>query len=322
MTWGYNTPESEGSPAVWGARAIWPNRNSKYPLDILPDRQSLLGSTEAKDGLIHLLNEGVLEAVQARMQAYARAGIVRPDTRNEVVLFESNVVKVVGNSNASHGYFYVTAFIKPIDCAKHVPDDTEKDLAEFAEDEFRWSGPRTPAVGEEVILSDRFPNRQFHGRRVKVLAHAIEAKHLFLVIEGLEPDREDIKREREGILDVLRTGTVPRHRDHPGYVEHRIQQDPTDCLWLPRSRVSWVMGREWKETPELLESVETRHGTCTLERGDERFIMTSPATGVHSLSIDCTDDERLQAHWTGFVGMNNILEEAWDLTNTMTATRR
>ena len=86
--------------------------------------------------------------------------------------------------------------------------------------------------------------------------------------------------------------------------------------------------KEWEalsrafETPELLESGETRHGSCTLERGDERFIMTSPATGVHSLSIDCTDDERLQAHWTGFVGMNNILEEAWDLTNTMIATRR
>ena len=305
--WGYNTPEAEGSPAVWGARAIWPNRYGppNFPLDILHDRQSMRGEKADRDGLAYILNNGVLEAVQARMAAYVRSGLVRSDTRNEVVLFESNAVKVVGNSNASHGYFYVTAFVKPIDYAEHVPDAAEKDLAAFAEDEFRWSGPRVPAVGEEVILSDRFPNRQFRGRRVKVLAHAIEAKHLFLVIEGLVPDREDLKREREGILDVLRTGAV--HRPRPSVVEQRIQQDPTDCLWLPRSRVSWVMGREWQDLPELLESVETRHGTCTLERGDERFIMTSPATGVHSLAVDCTDAERLQAHWTGFVATNNAV---------------
>jgi len=208
--WGYSTPESEGSPAIWGARAIWPDRHGdpNFPLDLLPDRQSMRGEKADRDGLAYILNNGVLEAVQARMAAYEGAGLVRSDTRNEVVLYDSSTVKVIGNSNASHGYFYVTAFIKVVDLDKHVPD-TEGDLAEFEK-------------------------------------HAIESKHLFLVIEGGEPSREDLKRERR-VLDALRGEEIPRHpEDSP---ENRVQQDPTDCLWLPHGPSTMVMGREWKEVP-------------------------------------------------------------------------
>lgn len=243
--WGYSTPESEGSPAIWGARAIWPDRHGdpNFPLDLLPDRQSMTGEKADRDGLAYILNNGVLEAVQARMAAYDRTGLVRPDTRNEVVLYDSSTVKVIGNSNASHGYFYVTAFIKVVDLDKHVPD-TKGDLAEFEKGEFRWSGSRIPAVGEEVILSDRFP--KCGGQRVVVLAHAIESKHLFLVIEGGKPSREDLKRERR-VLDALRGEEIPRHQDDSP--ENRVQQDPTDCLWLPHGPSAMVMGREWKEVP-------------------------------------------------------------------------
>jgi hypothetical protein len=303
--WGYHTPEAEGSPAVWGARAIWPNRYGppNFPLDLLPDRQSMRGEKADRDGLAYILNNGVLDAVQARMTAYDRSGLVRPDTRNEVVLYDSCSVKVIGNSNASHGYFYVTAFIKPVDLTRQLTYD-DKELDDFEAGEFVWSAYRIPAVGEEIVLGTGNPGGNEHvGRRVKVIGHAIEAKHLFLLVPCVEPDREDLKRDRDGLLDALRTGTVPRLRgDSP---EDRVRKDPTDCLWLPHGPSTMVMGREWQDLPELLESVETRHGTCTLERGVERFIMTSPATGVHSLSIDCTDATRLQAHWTGFVGTNN-----------------
>jgi hypothetical protein len=303
--WGYNTPEAEGSPAVWGARAIWPNRYGPFALDILHDRQSMRGEKADRDGLAYILNNGVLEAVQARMAAYERRGLVRSDTRNEVVLYDSGSVKVIGNSNASHGYFYVTAFIKPVDLDKQVRDAIDKELGDFEAGEFRWSGPRIPAVGEEIILGPRSPNGKEHGgKRVKVLGYLIEAKHLFLLIPGLEPDREDLKRDREELLGALRTGEVPcRGGSHP---RHRVQRDPTDCLWLPHGPAWMVMGREWQDLPDLLESVETRNGTCTLERGVERFIMTSPATGVHSLAIDCTDDERLQSHWSVFIETNKL----------------
>ncbi len=312
LDWGYNTPEAEGSPAVWGARAIWPSSlplTSHFPLDLLPDRQSLRGDEAAKDGLCHLLNNGVLEAAQARMAAYVRKGLVRPDTRNEVVLYDSSLIKVVGNTNASHGYFYVTAFIKPVDCAKHVPDGVERALDEFAEGEFRWSGPRIPEVGEEVVLGGSYPNPKHHGKRVRVLAHAVAAKHLFLVVHPVEPSEHE-RAMKDRLLAALRGEghAGVSWPDDPDSCENRVQSDPTDCLWLPREPVSWVMGREWEELPELLESVETRHGTCTLERDDERFIMTSPATGVHTLAIDHTDDERLQTHWSGFIGRNGLAQ--------------
>lgn len=33
----------------------------------------------------------------------------------------------------------------------------------------------------------------------------------------------------------------------------------------------------------------------------DRYVMNSPATGRHSLAVDCTPPERLAAHWKGFL---------------------
>jgi len=257
MQWGYRCEVPSGTKIVWGARAIF-NPRDTHPMDLLPDRQSFHGDADEWLNLQYLLHNGVLEAAQARLAAYVRKGTVRRDTRNEVVLYDTTLIKVVGNTNASHGYFYVTAFIKPVDYAKHVPDGVERALDEFAEGEFRWSGPRIPAVGEEVALGGNYPNPRHRGKRVRVLAHAVAAKHLFLAVHPVEPSEHE-RAMKDRLLAALRGEghAGVSWPDDPDSCENRVQSDPTDCLWLPREPVSWVMGREWEELPKLLESVDT-----------------------------------------------------------------
>jgi len=50
---------------------------------------------------------------------------------------------------------------------------------------------------------------------------------------------------------------------------------------------------------KLIDKIDT----CTLHQSDEQYIMTGN-TGTHKLWIHSTNDERLQAHWKGFVDNN------------------
>ncbi len=52
-------------------------------------------------------------------------------------------------------------------------------------------------------------------------------------------------------------------------------------------------------------------GNCTLHLIDEEYVMTGN-TGTHKLCIHSTNDERLQAHWKGFVSNNGIVMKKRD----------
>jgi hypothetical protein len=41
-----------------------------------------------------------------------REGHVQSDEPNEVVVYDDDVIRVVGNSNGSYGYFYLAAWLK------------------------------------------------------------------------------------------------------------------------------------------------------------------------------------------------------------------
>lgn len=47
------------------------------------------------------------------------------------------------------------------------------------------------------------------------------------------------------------------------------------------------------------DSARTTFGKATVAVKADRFVMTGPS-GVHSLLIEATDVERLNAHWQGF----------------------
>jgi hypothetical protein len=94
--------------AAWGARLII---SADGYVDFLANRTDVVGSTAGKAALLALLNEklpgrALMDIVSAKIKAYE----ISTREEAEVVLFDADGLKVVGNSNASHGYFYVAAF--------------------------------------------------------------------------------------------------------------------------------------------------------------------------------------------------------------------
>ena len=110
LAWGYHVLDPE-TPAAWGARFITDGSH----LDLLWDRQSTVWRDEdALNELVELLNGpgGVLDNIRSTYKTLHQRGVVRGDEANEVLLTRLHRVKAVGNTNASHGYFYVAAWLK------------------------------------------------------------------------------------------------------------------------------------------------------------------------------------------------------------------
>jgi len=106
FAWGYSPAVTKTHRAYWGARTIWKGRE----WDILHDRQSVAATDKpTADRLVALLNGGALKAAQKRLMEMANRWEVTPEEANEVVLYDDAKVRIIGNANASHGYFYVTA---------------------------------------------------------------------------------------------------------------------------------------------------------------------------------------------------------------------
>ena len=106
-SWGYSPAMTHEHAAYWGARAIW---RGDGPMDLLPDRQSVLARSEADaKRLVVLLNAGARAAANRRLAALANRWEVSPREAAEVVLHDDGTVRIVANTNASHGYLYVTA---------------------------------------------------------------------------------------------------------------------------------------------------------------------------------------------------------------------
>jgi hypothetical protein len=88
-------------------------------VDLPPDRQSVEGPTEAADRVrfLNLLNDAMPQATLfAIIKDKLRSGEIQTRERADVVLYdnehEGSHWLIMGNSNASHGYFYVEARLK------------------------------------------------------------------------------------------------------------------------------------------------------------------------------------------------------------------
>ncbi len=94
--------------AAWGARAIWSeNRNF---IDLLPDRQDIQGSEEARKLLADWLNTVGLKEIHRKVKdrglTQASMELVVQDTR-----WRGRKFSIVASPNASHGYLYLTAYL-------------------------------------------------------------------------------------------------------------------------------------------------------------------------------------------------------------------
>jgi len=108
LGFGLRNAVPDNAEAAWGARLII---SADGYVDFVANRTDVVGSTEGKARLLALLNEklpgrALMTIVSDKIKAYEIS------TREEadVVLFDADGLKVVGNSNASHGYFYIAAF--------------------------------------------------------------------------------------------------------------------------------------------------------------------------------------------------------------------
>jgi hypothetical protein len=105
--YGYTPAVTGEHRAYWGARAIWQGGRT---WDIVPNRQGFRATDKAAlDTLLARLNGGILKAAEARLGALGNTWEVSPREAREVVLHEDARVRVVANTNASHGYVYLTA---------------------------------------------------------------------------------------------------------------------------------------------------------------------------------------------------------------------
>ena len=115
LTWGVRGVIPEDARAAWGARAIY-SPGAVLPLDLVWDRQSVCrtwgvrGAVRTAGGicgyLLSLLNGGILDTVQE----VTRGG--DPGSQEVAVLYDDDEVRVVGSPQGSHGYYYITAWLK------------------------------------------------------------------------------------------------------------------------------------------------------------------------------------------------------------------
>jgi hypothetical protein len=122
-----------GCSAIWGARAI---ATEDPGFGLVPDRISWYAGNEAERSALALaLNKGVLDVCRERFAELKDEHWDIHRVAKEYVLYEDEAIKVVGNTNGSYGYLYLTAFILP-------PDRTGE-----------WRGNFRPAPGGVVNVT-------------------------------------------------------------------------------------------------------------------------------------------------------------------------
>jgi hypothetical protein len=214
----------ENLPAAWGARANINVGHVGYPnpdrpseiLDIPPGRGCFTYRDErAKEALKTLLDDcGVLKMIEEKYAELVRAGEIKHDEATEVVLHDSRAVRVTGSTNASYGYFYMTAVLKTE--AFDPPAETSFD--ETGPDIITWSASRLPEVGERIMVD----------------MNRIGAA----TVVGYAYDRFDVSN----YLYIL-----VRPDDPPDWWKDQRERESREKEWPFHAH---IMGREWSELPE------------------------------------------------------------------------
>ena len=106
---GYHVPEGVNTDAAWGARMI----TQGAFLDFVGDRQSLAyRSEEARDELTSALDGWVIKQMREVYKRKFERYEVSPNYEHEFVIYEGKRIKALANTNGSHGYLYISAWLK------------------------------------------------------------------------------------------------------------------------------------------------------------------------------------------------------------------
>ncbi len=133
LDWGLNA-HPEDSPGCWGARAILVT-SSSHPIDIVGNRQDIDGRLGGL--LVTLLGKaGGLEIAQARVRGLLDSRLMFPEASEKFTLVDNDMMTLVGDTRGSHGYLYLSAWLKP-----------ETFNTEGAE----WSGSGEPPQMNDIV---------------------------------------------------------------------------------------------------------------------------------------------------------------------------
>jgi hypothetical protein len=136
--WGLRGVLPTNAVTAWGARAIL-QTSGDFPIDLLPDRQDIIGEPEQRSLLKHLLNAaGGTRIMQARVKSMLNARVIDSRKASQVTLLDTDLIRVDANTNASHGYLYLTGWLKP--------EATNMEGA-------LWTGKEAPPVPGDSVLT-------------------------------------------------------------------------------------------------------------------------------------------------------------------------
>lgn len=119
LSFGCNDGLPEGVRAAWGARLIVDQGGY---IDFVHDRQGHFGDDADVDPLIAWVNSGAFETAREKAGVLLRSYEMNTRKREEFVLYEDDLGRIVGNTNGSAGYLYVAAWL-------HMAVDAEKDTS-------------------------------------------------------------------------------------------------------------------------------------------------------------------------------------------------
>lgn len=108
LTFGYKRGVPPHVGTAWGCRALVEQSGM---VDVLWDRVDLAGPDQVQ--LAEHLNHHVGAAWRERASELLRAQVMRTNRDQEFVLYEDPVVVIKGNTQGSHGYLYVCAYLRP-----------------------------------------------------------------------------------------------------------------------------------------------------------------------------------------------------------------
>lgn len=211
LEWGLSNAVPSDARAAWGARAIFTTAG----MDLLPDRQSIVGGNEERASLIAILNGcGLLKLAQRRFRELVNDGTFRNYEEAVATLFEDNVVRF--DARCAGGYVYIAAWLKP-QPALALPESQEETGAGV----LTWSCNRKPAIGDLIEIT---MNKIGEARVVGWAVQSFPATD---------------KSEGSNYLFMLALPTNP-----PAWL---VKQDQRDAE-SGKVRLSYahVMGREWR----------------------------------------------------------------------------
>lgn len=108
LSFGYNAAIPDDAIAAWGARFII--TQDGY-VDFVPDRTDAVGDTEKLFPMLEATYP--LDRLRGDISDKLRLGEIHTREAKEIIFFDNGEVLVVGNSNASAGYFYVACVLRP-----------------------------------------------------------------------------------------------------------------------------------------------------------------------------------------------------------------